>query len=116
MCIYIYIYIERERERYIYIYIYICHASCQGYLLVGSRARQRTLKRTCVRGTGSGFLRKSTGANGRTRFSPNTNITPVLFLQTSPKVSGNLREFTGECNLGIPYSSSLLMFGSIRDT
>ena len=31
-----------------------------------------------------------------------------LFLQKSSKVSGNLREFTGECNLGILYSSSLL--------
>ena len=32
----------------------------------------------------------------------------VLFLQKSPKVSGNLQEFTGECNLGILYSSSFL--------
>ena len=62
-----------------------------------------------MRGTGSGFLRKSTGANRRKRFSTNTYRKLVLFLQTSPKVSRNLREFTGECNLGIAYSSSLLL-------
>ena len=33
----------------------------------------------------------------------------VLIVQTSPKISGNLQEFTGECNLGILYSSSLLL-------
>ena len=32
---------------------------------------------------------------------------PVLFLQKSPKISRNLREFTGECNLGILCSGSL---------
>ena len=30
------------------------------------------------------------------------------FVITSPKISGNLPEFTGECSLGILYSSSLL--------
>ena len=32
----------------------------------------------------------------------------VLFLQKSPKTSGNLREFMGTCNLGILSSSSLV--------
>ena len=63
---------------------------------------------TRVWGMGSGFLRKSTGANGRNQFSTNTYRKLVLFLQKSPKVSGNLREFAGECNLGILYFSSLL--------
>ena len=31
-----------------------------------------------------------------------------VFIQKSPKISGNLREFTGKCNLRITYSSSLL--------
>ena len=53
------------------------------------------------------FYGKSTGANGRKRFPTNTYRNIVLFSQNSPKISGNLREFTGECNLGILYSSSL---------
>ena len=59
-------------------------------------------------GTGSGFLWKSTGANRRKRFSTNTYRNTVLFLQKSPRITGNLRELTGSCNLGILYSSSLL--------
>ena len=59
-------------------------------------------------GTGSGFLRKPTGANGSKRFSTETHRNIVLFLQKSPNISGNLRESTGECNLGILYPSSLL--------
>ena len=35
----------------------------------------------------------------------------VLLLQKSPKVFGSLREFTGECNLRILYSRSLLTIG-----
>ena len=55
------------------------------------------------------FYGKSKGANGRKRFSTNAYRKPVLCLQKSLKVSGNLREFTGgECNLGILYSSSLI--------
>ena len=42
------------------------------------------------------------GANGRKQCSTNTYRRLVLFLQTSPETSGNLREFTGECNLGTP--------------
>ena len=57
--------------------------------------------------TGYG-IRFSTEVYGRKRLSTNTYRKPVLFLQKSPKVSGNLRESTGECNLGILYSSSLL--------
>ena len=52
-------------------------------------------------------LRFSTGANGITGF-PRIYRNLVLFLQESPEISGNLWEFTGECNLGILYSSSLL--------
>ena len=62
---------------------------------------------TRVRGTGSSFLRK---IYGRKRLSTNTYRKLVLFLQKSPKVSGNLQEFTGECNLGILYASSLLVW------
>ena len=52
-------------------------------------------------GMGSGFLRKSAGTNGRERFSTKAYRKLVLFLQKSSKISGNLREFPGECNLGI---------------
>ena len=52
-----------------------------------------------IRSTASGFLRKYTGANGRTRFSTNTYRNIGLFLQKSPSISGSLREFTGGCNL-----------------
>ena len=54
--------------------------------------------------TGYG-LRFSTGANRRKRFSANTYRNIGLFLT---EVSGNLREFPGECNPGILYSNSLL--------
>ena len=50
-------------------------------------------------------LREQTG---ETRFSTNTYRKPVLFLHTSLRISGNLWEFTGECNPRILYSSSLL--------
>ena len=53
-------------------------------------------------------LRFSTDIYGRKRFSTNAYRNIGLFLQKSPKVSENLREFTGECDLGILYSSSLL--------
>ena len=47
------------------------------------------LKRVLEYGVrGCGFLLKSTGANGRKRFSPKTYRKPVLFLRKSPKVSG----------------------------
>ena len=54
--------------------------------------------------TGYG-LRFSTEIYGRKRFS-NEDIQETCFVLT--EISGNLREFTGECNLGIMYSSSLL--------
>ena len=57
---------------------------------------------------GAGFRQKSTGANGRTRFSTNTCAGSCFVLTESPKISGNLWELPGECNLGILYSSSLL--------
>ena len=47
-----------------------------------------------IQGTGSGFSRKSTGAHGRKRLSMNTRRKLVLFLQKSPKISGNLQECT----------------------
>ena len=45
--------------------------------------------------TGSGFLRKSTGANVRKHLFTKSYRHVVLFFQKSPNVSGNLREFTG---------------------
>ena len=56
-----------------------------------------------------GSLREQTGENG----FPETYRNIVLFLQKSPKVSGNRQEFTGERNLAILYSSSLL--SALRD-
>ena len=58
-----------------------------------------------------GFLRESAGANGRTRLSTKAYRKPVSFLQKSPKTSGCLRECSGECNLGVLYSSSILTCG-----
>ena len=49
------------------------------------------------------YLQKQMGENVVSR------IPTGSLLQTSPKVSGNLREFSEECNLGILYSSSILM-------
>ena len=57
---------------------------------------------------GYGFLRKSTGANRRKRFSTKTCRKLVLFSQESPKISGNFREFTGECSLGMTQDYGLL--------
>ena len=56
-------------------------------------------------------LREQTGENGFLRLTYR-NI--VLFLQKSPKISGSLWEFTGKWNLGILYSSSLLLDCSQR--
>ena len=42
------------------------------------------------------------------RWSATTTGKLCLFFQEPPKIFGDLREFTGECNLGILYSSSLL--------
>ena len=78
-------------------------------LLVGQLVPGTAAKRVLEYGVRApGFLRKSTGANERKRFSTNTYRKLVLFLQTSPKISANLREISGECNLGILHSSSLL--------
>ena len=64
---------------------------------------------TGVRRAGSGFLWKPAGANRRKRFSTKTHRKPVLSLQESPKISGNLRELAGEYAIyRIRYSSSLL--------
>ena len=56
--------------------------------------------------TGSGlrFSAKIYRTNRGKRFSAKTYGRFVLFLQKSAKVFGNFREFTGKCNLGIPYS------------
>ena len=56
----------------------------------------------------NGIIRRSTGTTGRKRFSTKAYRKLVLFLHTSPTISGDLREFTGECSLGILYSNSLL--------
>ena len=61
--------------------------------------------------TGYG-LRFSTEIYRSKRFSTNTYRKLVLFLEKSPKISGNLREFTGECNLEILCFNSLLIQGS----
>ena len=58
-------------------------------------------------GYGLRFSTKIYGANGRKQFSTNTYMNIVL-LQKSSNICGNLKEFTGEWNLGILYSSSLL--------
>ena len=60
-----------------------------------------------------GKLREQTGENGFPRIP-----TGILFLllQKSPNISGNLREFMRECNLGIPYSSYLLGKGGLVNT
>ena len=42
------------------------HSSCAAR---SSSCRDSTSERTCVPGAGSGFLRKSTEANGKQRFS-----------------------------------------------
>ena len=122
--IYIYTYIERERERDITT-TFVFNYSLFDPLAVRDccdlaatpvpptpipmpRTACRTRCRyasTWVRGNVSGFLRKSMG-EGRKRFSTNTYRNIGLFLQQSLNISGNLREFTGYCNLGILYSSS----------
>ena len=101
MCIYI----------YIYIYIYIIYTrKCIGLRTDGEpgrlcEPRRRGDKRVLEYGVQAqlfyGNLREKTAVH---KYLQET----CLFLQKSPKVSGNLREFTGECNLGILYSSSLL--------
>ena len=53
-----------------------------------------------------GNLREQTGENGFPREPTDRKL--ALLLQQSPKISGNLQEFTRECNLGILYFSSLL--------
>ena len=45
----------------------------------------------------------------RKRFFTNTYRKLVLFFHKLSNISRHLRKFTGECNLGILYSSSLLM-------
>ena len=51
------------------------------------------------------ILREQTGEK---QLSTKSYRNIVFFLQKSPNISGNLREFTGECNLGILHPSSLL--------
>ena len=68
-----------------------------------------TYESTCLRGTGSGFLWKYTGANGRKQIP--RKPTKNLFrshgnLRRSPETSGSL---LGECNLGILYTLLLLL-------
>ena len=62
---------------------------------VGELRRRRVAKRAIGRNT---------------RFSTNTYMSKYWFALTlkSPKISGKLPEFTGECHLGILHSSSLL--------
>ena len=50
-----------------------------------------------------GSLREQTGENGFYEYLEEL----VMFLQKSANISGNLRESTAKCNLGILYSSSL---------
>ena len=90
---------------YIYIYIYIYYTYVYIVLLVA------LLLSLSLLAYFYGNLREQTGQK---RFSTNTYRKLVLLLQKSPKISRNLREFTGECNLGILYSSSLLHPVSVR--
>ena len=48
------------------------------------------------------------GSKQENRFSTKAYRKFVLFLQKSPNISGNLRDFTGACDLRILYSTSLL--------
>ena len=89
----IYIYIS---VLYIYIYIYICiiyiyithiHIYTHIYMYI-----------MCVNDM---FMEISSGASGRRRFSAKTHRKHALFLQESPRISRNLWEITGECNLGV---------------
>ena len=103
---YMYIYIYIYTQLYIYIYIYILYIYIYTNVLInvhkGSKVDSESHRLPDGLGTNvNGSLPKSTGANGRKQFSANTYMKLVLFLQRSPNISGNLREFTGECNLGI---------------
>ena len=112
ICIYIYIYIDiyLSLSLYIYIYMYIYlylallpHIGERVHLFVDKGVLEYGVR------TGSGFLQKPMGANGRKRFSTTTHATLMLFLQESPNISGNLWECSGQCNLGIMYPSSLFI-------
>ena len=54
-----------------------------------------------------GSLRGKTGENGFQRIPTGSLCCSYRNLRKPPETSGNLREFTGECNLGPLYSSSL---------
>ena len=104
VCMYIYIYIYTYVCTHMYINIYI-HVYIYIYIYIINMS----LERTRIRGRAlvlCGDLREQTGENGFPR-TPYRKL--ILFLQKSPKISGDLRDFAGECNLGILYSSSLLI-------
>ena len=62
------------------------------------------------------FSTKSTGTDGRKWLSTKT-YNFVLLLQKFPKTSRDFREFMGNCNLRILYSSSLLIIpASVKNT
>ena len=118
---YVYIYIYMYVYNYVYIYIYynndnnhnaiydccrvVCDLSsrccCQTRELPMERAESHIVvsAKICttivlrVWGTGSGFLRKSTGANGRKRLSTNTYRNNCVFVLT--EISENIRKPPG---------------------
>ena len=129
--IYIYTYTHTCTYKYIYIYMYIhtCntnntttkHNSYIYSLIVITSSIVSSSSSSSLMiiayiftinlSTGYG-LRSSTEIYGSKRenrcFPINTYRKLVLFLHKSPNVSRNMREFTGECNLGMLYYSSLL--------
>ena len=85
MCMYIYIYIHMHLSLSLYIYIYT-------YMRAESGRRRSYRLSTEIYGIKLVF---------------HEYLLEACFVLT--EISGNLREFTGECNLGILYSSSLLV-------
>ena len=104
MCISLSLSLYISLSIYIYIYIYICKQIAaeapeiirgEGYIGFATESAQpHVSESTRVRGTGSGFLRKSTGTNGRKRFSKPTGSLFCSYrnLRKSPETSGSLRE------------------------
>ena len=126
--IYIDMYIHLSLSLSLYIYIHM-HIHMYTYiprrcLLIGwpvcllahtqwrrALESQGKLRECLSTGNGLWFSTNIYGSKREKTVFHKTYRKPVLFLQKaskSSKISGNLREFTGECDLGILYSTSLL--------
>ena len=126
--IYRYVYTSLALSLSIYIYIHM-HIHMYTYiprrcLLIGwpvcllahtqwrrALESQGKLRECLSTGNGLWFSTNIYGSKREKTVFHKTYRKPVLFLQKaskSSKISGNLREFTGECDLGILYSTSLL--------